>query len=320
VGRRTLLLLRWSVFILACAFLWWRLAPHGGTASLLVFSGQVDANTALRWGPLLLAMMVLNWWLESVKWRRLVGRLEPMAGAKAFLATLAGTPIGLITPNRVGEFVGRVLFLNPGHRVEATFATVVGSIAQFVVTVVCGTLALALVLLRIAPAGPDPWMGGLAGACVVVSAGALVLYFQPWLLRPLVARLPVVRRWEAQARVLEQFGPGALLQVLGLSLLRYAVFATQFIIVLAVLTQVPTGHAAAMVPVAFLIATLIPSVMLTELGVRGSVAVAVLSTGEAQDQPVFLASVVLWAINVGVPAMAGALVLLTARIRSSEDG
>ena len=265
-----------------------------------------------------LVLMVVNWGTEAIKWRLLVRTVEPIPFGRAFLATIAGTSIGMITPNRVGEFVGRILFLAPENRIPASFATAVGSISQFVVTVVMGTIGCIGVFGRAGALGMGPLGIAMIALCTVVAIGTLVLYFNPDLLHALVARLPVVRKWERHAAVLDRFGSPLLARVLLLSVLRYAVFTVQFLVLLMVFADLPITEALFAIPVAFLVSTLIPTVMLTELGVRGSVAVALISPQLAQDRGVFLASTALWLVNIAVPALAGSIILLMARIRSSK--
>ncbi|MBK7946332.1 MAG: flippase-like domain-containing protein [Flavobacteriales bacterium] len=110
MSRRTLLLLRWGVFLLACLFLYVRLSrQQGDLDSAAMFQALREPRTLLVIA-VACVLMLLNWGLESRKWRILVSDVERISRWRAFMATLAGTPIGLITPNRVGEFVGRVLF------------------------------------------------------------------------------------------------------------------------------------------------------------------------------------------------------------------
>ena len=117
---------------------------------------------------------------------------------------------------------------------------------------------------------------------------------------------------------MDRFGSSLLARVLLLSVLRYAVFTVQFLVLLMVFADLTITEALFAIPVAFLVSTLIPTVMLTELGVRGSVAVALISPQLAQDRGVFLASTALWLVNIAVPALAGSIILLMARIRSSK--
>src|SRR4051812_17234613 len=36
------------------------------------------------------ALMLVNWWLESLKWRLLVSKIQPVTGSMAFKAILSG--------------------------------------------------------------------------------------------------------------------------------------------------------------------------------------------------------------------------------------
>lgn len=311
-------MLRWGVFVLACAFLYARLACEQGLIDPRAMTAPLHGPRAAVTFAAVCALMLVNWGLESRKWRILVGDVEPITRWRAFLATLAGTPIGLITPNRVGEFVGRVLFLAPEHRIAASFATAVGSIAQFVVTVVAGLAGLILLLINAGQDSLSPAASAWVGLCALVAGATLLLYFNPDLLRAAIARTPVIKRWEGHAAVLERFGDRLLMRVLLISGARYAVFSAQFALLLLVLADVPMLDALRSIPAVFLVSTLIPTVMLTELGVRGSVAVALISLGPGHDQGVFLASTALWLINLGLPALFGGIILLAARIRSAR--
>ncbi|MBZ0207310.1 MAG: flippase-like domain-containing protein [Flavobacteriales bacterium] len=316
--RRTLLLVRWGIFLAACAFLYMRLSADQST-----YAAWGDPRAALGvaswpfWAAMC-GMAVLNWGVEAAKWRWLVSPLERIGIGRAFAATLAGTTIGLITPNRTGEFMGRVLFLAPEHRWQGGFATVLGSIAQFVTTVSIGGTAFAIWWWTSPPlAGMAPW-GGVAMMVLVatVAGGALVLYLRPRLLRQIVLMVPLLDRMGGAAHVLEEYSTRELLAVLLMSMLRYLVFGAQYVLFLAVFTEVSWQATVVVVPVIYLITTLVPTMMLTELGVRGSVAVALLTPIGGLPAGVLLASFGVWAVNLALPAAVGAVILLMARIRT----
>lgn len=320
-GRTLLQVFRWGIFLLACAFLYGQLQAGKGTQALAALQ-VLPSDTRAMAGLALVAVLVLvNWGLEALKWQRLMARVERVPYGRAFQATLAGTSIGLVTPNRTGEFIGRVLFLDPGHRVSASFATALGSIAQFVVTLVMGGIALVLLALR-----PDalPWPGGWTSTALIsltalCAAGALVLYLVPRLLRQLLLLIPVLGRLERASAVLDAYGPRELWSVLGLSVLRYAVFTGQFVLLcLLFKTGVSATTVALVVPVIYLVSTLVPTVLITELGVRGSAAVAFFLPVGGAEAPVLLATTTLWLMNLVLPALVGAVLLVTARIRTQE--
>ncbi|HNR56226.1 MAG TPA: lysylphosphatidylglycerol synthase domain-containing protein [Flavobacteriales bacterium] len=309
---------RWVIFLLACLFLYRALTGPKGIAAL---EGHRSMELLkLNWSGLLLVvlLMMANWWVESVKWRFLVRDVERVPPWRAFAATIAGTSVGFVSINRTGEFIGRVLFLEPEHRIAGGFATTLGSIAQFVVTLTFGGLGLLVLTLADRPL---PWPGGwfswaLASLTAFATAVGLLWYLFPGMLRQHLLLLPFLHRFERASAILVRFRNDRLWSVLFLSGVRYALFTSQFILLLHLFTaEVDLSDALPGVPLIYLITTLIPSVMLTELGVRGSVAVAVLSPLGGAVTSILLATTCLWLINVALPACVGSVVLLVARIR-----
>jgi hypothetical protein len=235
------------------------------------------------------------------------------------MATVAGTSVGLVTINRTGEFLGRVLFLRPENRIRGGFATALGSIAQFVVTLVFGGIGSVGLLVQDLPLPwPEGWITWVMTSLIsMATVVALVLYFNPAVFRQILLVLPFMHRLEEASSVLGRYTSRELREVLSLSILRYAVFGCQFLLLLwATGTGLSLTSALVAIPVVYLIATLIPSVMLTELGVRGSVAVAVMGPLGAAEPMVLLATATLWTINVALPALVGSVILLFARIRT----
>lgn len=312
---------RWGIFLLACVFLYVRLAGPKG----IVATGGAQLIEQLRMNvPVLLvvaALMLVNWLLEAFKWRHLLKGVEHVPLGRAFTATIAGTSVGFVSINRTGEFVGRVLFLAPENRIAGGFATALGSIGQFVITLATGGVGL---LLLTALGSPLPWHAGwiswiLTTLTSLVAFIALVLYLYPGLLRQLLLLVPFLHRFEQASGVLSRYQRSDLLNVLLLSVARYGVFGFQFVLLLRAFgAGVDHMEAILAVTLIYLIATLIPSVMLTELGVRGSVAMAVLAPLGADDALVLMATTCLWLVNVALPASVGSLILLFARIRSKH--
>jgi Lysylphosphatidylglycerol synthase TM region len=300
----------------ACIFLYVRFSGHRAhhEAVFAWFSRPMVPWSTLAVVALL---MLVNWGIESWKWRILVRDVEPVTVGRAFTAVIAGTSIGLITPNRVGEFAGRVLFLRPEHRVQGSFATLLGSIAQFVVTVLAGTAVLFLMPYE----GRSLEQGALwqlvRWCALLVGAATVFLYFSPGALERVFLAIPWLRRYERHVHVLAAFDRSRLITVAAWSGLRYLVFTIQFVLVLNVVGTVPVTVAIASVPVVFLVSTLIPTTALTELGVRGSLAESLIAGGEPVG--VVISTIIIWVVNIVIPAVFGSLILLVARIRTSEE-
>jgi hypothetical protein len=316
LGKRTLFLLRSLVFLAAGVFLFVRFSDDRQHDEALL---EWYRHTEVPWMVLALVcgLMFLNWGIEAFKWQLLLRDVEPLGWMRAFTAVIAGTSIGLVTPNRVGEFAGRVLFLRPVHRVQGSFATLLGSIAQFVVTVLGGTLLLFTTSLAPEGAIDAPVWDLVKWSALLIGVGTVFLYFSPAALERIFLAVPFLRRYERHVHVLAVFDRPRLVRVLASSALRYMVFTCQFALLLVHIAGVPWMNAFTAIPLIFLVTTLVPTTALTELGVRGSVAEALVTGGEPTG--VVIASIIVWVVNIVLPAVAGSLILLVSRIRSVED-
>ena len=99
-------------------------------------------------------LMFLNWFIEALKWKYLVRGLEKISTWKAVESVFCGLTWAVFTPNRIGEFGGRVFFLSPRKRIMGVIAMSVGAMAKLVVTNVLGSLALFCFILRFANLNP----------------------------------------------------------------------------------------------------------------------------------------------------------------------
>src|ERR1700681_351524 len=79
-------------------------------------------------------LMLINWALETYKWQIALQPVQPIGFFRAFKAILAGTCIAAFTPNRVGEYLGRMLFVDPGNKILSVTPTILCSISQMLIT------------------------------------------------------------------------------------------------------------------------------------------------------------------------------------------
>ena len=93
-----------------------------------------------------LVLMLVNWTIETFKWKLAVQKIQQVGFFTAFKAVLSGVSFSVTTPNRVGEYLGRVLYMNEGNRLKAISLTITGSISQLIVTLVMGLAGL--IILR----------------------------------------------------------------------------------------------------------------------------------------------------------------------------
>ncbi len=268
---------------------------------------------------LLFVMMMINWSLEALKWQLLISKIEKVSFFKAMVGVLTGISISSFTPNRVGEFFGRAFILKQASHVEGILITVVGSMSQLLITLLTGSAALLIFLPWCLPEAifSHGYLYFTILALVVfLDVLLLALFFNLSFLNILKEKilqngLKKIRRF---FRVFTFYSNRELIVVMLLSMLRYVIFSTQFYILLQMFdVPVPYFDALVMISLTYFIMAVIPTIALTELGIRGSVALYVFGLYLALAYPypaifnlgIFSASTFLWFINLGIPALAG---------------
>ena len=91
-------------------------------------------------------LMFINWSIEAIKWKISVSEIQKVSFTKALKAVLSGVSFSVSTPNRVGEYLGRVLYMDEGNRLKTISVTIAGSISQLIITLLMGLTGL--IILR----------------------------------------------------------------------------------------------------------------------------------------------------------------------------
>ena len=271
---------------------------------------------------LLIVMMMLNWGLEAYKWRKLVKPIEQISLWKSLKAVFSGITIALFTPNRVGEYGGRVFHLRKADRIDAVLLTIVGSYAQLVVTLVTGIVATIFYLPTYVGLGPvSPMQYNLIGLLMLsLTILLVILFLNTRLLTTIINWLPIPEKYRHYSKVFEYHSSTTLWKVFMASLGRYVVFTGQFFILLH-LFGVEIGYLTAMLMISmtYFVMTAVPTIAITELGVRGSMAVYFLGMLSSNVKSIFMASSMLWLINLAVPAIVGVVYIFQLRFFRKPD-
>ncbi len=295
-------------------------APAVGAAWRSLLARTLTDGPA-RWCLLAAAALVpVNWGLETLKWRLLARRVEPLTVGAAARAVLLGLTLGFSTPNRMGDYAARMLLLRPGRRrAEAIGANFLGRYAQLVVTTLAGSAGAGFFLIGYHLAAWPLVGAGIAVGLLAVNAALLAGLFGAGALVRLLTVAPGLPRWARRGlrfgRALGAYSPREIGAVLAWSGARYVVFASQFGLLLAAFgVAVPVGLGALAVAGTFLLKSLVPSLSaLTDIGTRELSAVHFFGLLGAPALPVLSASLCLWLLNIAAPSALG--LLLVPRLR-----
>ncbi len=258
--------------------------------------------------------MMINWSIETIKWKISIAKIQKVNFFKAFKAILSGVSFSVTTPNRMGEYLGRMLYMNEGNRLKAISITIVGSISQLIITLFMGFLGLMILLPDINKVGiiASPWTETITYGVLAVLIFLLLFYFRlSWLVK-WVDRLPGSKRYSYLVKALEEFDVSLLIKLLLLSFSRFLVFVLQYYIVFR-LFEVNLSWFEAFwgVSVSFLVMAIIPAIAIVELAQRGKILTTVIGIFSTNVLGIGLATVCIWFINLILPAIAGSILIFS---------
>lgn len=305
------LFIKLAIVVLAFGFIYKQVFYRPDSARLL---GELDG--ILLEPPyflLVLSMLLvfLNWGIEAWKWKLLVSKSEIISLGYAAKAVLSGVTIGAFTPNRFGEFAGRIFYLRKTDRVDGILMTFAGGTAQLLVTIVAGCIAF-IAFMFFAPPGfilhDKELLYIIVALLTLLTIVAMLVYFNISVLAARIARIRLLRKFEEHILLLSSYSRAELVNVFLLSLMRYIVFSFQFFLMLKVFgVDTGAGNAFIAIGLNYLIIAVVPTVALAELGIRGSAALASIGLYSNDHLAIIAASFSLWIINIALPAIAGAV-------------
>ncbi len=251
-------------------------------------------------------LMPINWTLEGLKLRSIILKFQRQIGLKTLLFSLfTGISASLFTPNRAGNFVGRMIWFGSNIRVQVSVLSIYGNMAQWLSTILFGTIGLGLSTFFIFPE-INMWYIALSSILVLVI---IILYLFPYWTPQLLSQFMFKRNMTHAARVLEQH-QGLKWELLILSLLRHAVFSLQFALIMYSFGFDLNMDLIYAVWITYFVTTLIPSPLFGKLLLRESAALLVIGSLSDNSTAILLSSVILWFINLSIPALLGGIIWL----------
>jgi uncharacterized membrane protein YbhN (UPF0104 family) len=289
----------------------------------LAWQQMINSVTGAHAWMLALAilLMPLNWAIETYKWYILVNKFQKLSFLKSYEAVLSGVSLALNTPNRIGEYGGRILYLEPSFRMRGIALTVLCSVSQLFVTLVLGFISLLVLkpyLEEVHFAGTglsDVLLNILFWGVLLISMLTGLFYFRMQWLVKLLKWIPFIREKFSFAFVLEHLKGKVMFRILFLSFLRFLVFALQYVLLWEALgVELNWWQGFWSISLVFLIMAIVPSFAIADVGIRGKVALGIAGLFSTNAAAILAGTVGMWLLNLVIPALIGSLFLLTIKI------
>ena len=260
-------------------------------------------------------MMFLNWLVEALKWRYMISKIENISIMTAYRAVFTGITVSTFTPNRIGEYGGRVFCLEKGDRIKAVFITVLCSMSQLLVTILFGSISLFILFDEILI---DKTFLSVS-LLIFLNLFLLFSYFNISHIVNFLGKFKLIKSFKKYLEVLVMYNYKDLIIAFIYSNTRYFIFSLQFIILLHVFgINISFMDAILSVMLIFFFITITPTITIAEIGVRGSVAIFVLGLFSSNDIAILSSTTLLWLINLIIPAIIGSFFIFSLKFFRSK--
>ena len=259
-------------------------------------------------------MMFINWMLESLKWKFMIRKIEAISFFTSFRAIFSGITVSSFTPNRIGEYGGRVFCLEKSDRIQAVFITILCSMAQLLTTIIFGSFAFFIL--------HEQFLEDQYFIIEISRFSLLVLfvlnilfvlaYFNVAFLINFLWKFSFFNFLRQYINVISLFNFKDLLVTFLYSVFRYLVFSIQFLILLHVFNvDISLYNAILSIMLVFFFITLTPTITIAEIGVRGSMALLVFLKFSPNVIGILSSTFLLWIINLIIPAIIGSFFIFS---------
>lgn len=295
-----------AVLVLAFVFIYHQYLEKGDKLKNFEnLISHIDHQKVLVTMSFVLLLMVVNWVLESLKWKYLTRDFQPMSAWQAIEAVFCGLTWAIFTPNRLGEYAGRVLFLPNRKRVYGVFAMAVGSYGQNVITNVVGLASVIWFVNTFLHLKPLIYFGVIFWSTAFTVFIAIVYFHIVWVVY-ILDKIPFVKKYHRFFDIMARYKKPELIKIILFCLARYSVFSFQYYLVIHLLIpDISAIQMMLMVFILFFVQSALPSLDLLDIGVRNGTAAYLFGYITGQQLAVMAAVSSIWLINLIIPAILG---------------
>ena len=259
-------------------------------------------------------MMFINWMLESLKWKFMIRKIESISFFTSLRAIFSGITVSSFTPNRIGEYGGRVFCLEKSDRIQAVFITILCSMAQLLTTIIFGSFAFFILHEQFLE--DQHFIIEISRFSLfvlfVLNILFVLAYFNIAFLINFLWKFSFFNFLRQYINVISLFNFKDLLVTFLYSVFRYLIFSIQFLILLHVFSvDISLYDAILSVMLVFFFITLTPTITIAEIGVRGSMALLVFLKFSTNVIGILSSTFLLWIINLIIPAIIGSFFIFS---------
>jgi hypothetical protein len=280
---------------------------------------------------LILLLVFVNWGIEIIKWKLLVGKLLSVSYKLATTSILGGIAASNMTPFRIGGFFARVAQLPLKYRVKGVAIIFLGDTAQLLSTLLFGSFSTLLLVFFLDTDMKDITLYHLqthsllaiAGTAFIATITACILFMYLDKLVRYLNIIPFLKNRKTTWNILNTFNfKSNAIALLLLSILRLLTISTQYYLAFKLFGfDLGLIESLLIINTLFLIFNFLPTFNIIEFGItKTAILIFLLKAFISPDfvtlnvaLVVSCGSFLIWFVNLAMPSVIGSFFL--ARIK-----
>lgn len=287
------------VLTVTFGYIFFRLKYNSNLDLSIVAESILSKGNSLGYFILLfLSMSCLNWLLEIYKWKALISTIKKINFKTAAKQSLAALTVSLATPNRIGDYGAKALFFPKEKRRQVLALNLYSNNLQLLATVIFGTIGLLFFILHYNIAYSF-------SAVLALAAGISILLVLAFFLREkelFINGLSIAKI----LRFYKKIPLAVTVKTAGYSIMKYLTFSFLFFCVLSFFgAEIAFPKAMALIFSMYLLVSIVPTIFIFDVVVRGGVAVWIFSFEGISDLMVLSTVLTMWILNFVLPSLLG---------------
>ena len=255
---------------------------------------------------ILLLFTSANWFFEVFKWQNLVSSFKNISFFEASQQTFGSLTASIFTPNRIGEYGAKMLYFKKENAKRIVLLNFVHNSSQMLVTTLFGMIGIFFSTFNIQHSTFNilVFIGFVIAILIAVFFRKIEIY--GFSIQKIIDKI-------------KKLDKSILFKTISFSIFRYVVFSTQFLILLLFFdVEIEIIVAFSTLFTMYFLASILPSIHLMDVAIKGSVALYLFSKLGIEDWKILAVTSLMWIFNLVLPVVLGSYFVLRFKPKNAE--
>jgi len=261
---------------------------------------------------ILVFLSMINWLFEIFKWQYLMSHVKKISFYSALEQSLGSLTASLFTPNRVGEYGVKVMYYSRNDSKKIIAINILSNSLQMAITMILGLIGISFFLYYYT-LDFDYYkvLKYITIIIIIVAFPVIGLYKTEFSIKGISFKN--AKQFYSKIKT-KNYIIGFIL-----SLLRYIIFSFQFYFLLKLFrVDLDYFHAMTGISTMYFLASIVPTLSLFDVVLKGSVAVFIFSIIGINSILILSVVTIMWVLNFVLPSLIGAVFILKFKLPKLE--